>query len=98
MITALLPYHFAQVVKSINDLPHGSTQNAIPTVLTIVFGILGGVSVIMVIIGGINYIGSQGDPSATAKGKNTIIYALVGIAVALFGATIVKYVLTALFK
>ncbi len=84
----------------IDSLPHkgAAGQNDIQNVLSVTFAILGGVAVIMVIIGGINYAGSQGDPGGTTKAKNTIIYALVGVAIALFGVTIVQIVVPRIFS
>jgi len=83
----------AQTFKSLKDLPHqgDAGQADIKKILTIVFTVLGMVAVLMVIIGGINFTGSRGDPAATAKARNTIIYALVGLAVAIFAVTIVQF-------
>ena len=83
----------------ISKLPHRTAagQADITNVLSVVFAIVGGISVIMIIIGGINYAGSQGDPSATAKAKNTIIYAIVGVVVALLAVTIVQFTVGKVF-
>lgn len=62
---------------------------------TIVF-IVGAVSVIMIIIGGLRYVLSGGDSTGTAGAKNTIIYALVGLVVAIFAQVIVSFVLSKL--
>jgi len=84
-------HHTAQVIDA-SPLPQAKADsNAIKAVTQIVLAILGGISVIMVIIGGIKYAGSQGDPAGTAKAKNTIIYALVGVLVALLATTIVQF-------
>ena len=90
---------FAQTTIDITSLPHqkAAGQNDIKVILSIVFAILGGVAVIMVIIGGIKYAGSQGDPAGTAKAKNTIIYAMVGVVVAIFAVTIVQFTVGRLF-
>ncbi|MCA1807368.1 MAG: pilin [Actinobacteria bacterium] len=50
-------------------------------------------AVIMLIVGGIKYILSTGDPAKTTNARNTIIYALVGIVVAVFARVIVLFVL-----
>ena len=50
--------------------------------LVIVFGVLGAVSMLMIVLGGIRYIMSEGNPEAMSKAKNTIIYALIGLVVA----------------
>jgi multisubunit Na+/H+ antiporter MnhB subunit len=55
--------------------------------------LIGAVSVIMLIIGGIRYTISQGDSSAVTSAKNTILYAIIGIIVALLAYAIVNFVL-----
>jgi multisubunit Na+/H+ antiporter MnhB subunit len=56
--------------------------------------IIGAISVIMLIIGGIRYVVSGGDSSAVTSAKNTILYAIVGIIVALLAYALVNFVLT----
>src|SRR5580692_2393260 len=58
------------------------SNSTIPTVIGIVFGIIGIVSVIMVVIGGLRFITAQGDPSGVAKARQTIIYSVIGLAIA----------------
>jgi hypothetical protein len=55
--------------------------------------IIGAISVIMLIIGGIRYTVSGGDSAAVTSAKNTILYAIVGIIVALLAFAIVNFVL-----
>lgn len=71
-----------------------STLNKIMgSVVNILLTIVGMISVIMIIIGGIRYTTSNGDASQTAAAKNTILYALVGLVVAIMSFAIVKFVL-----
>jgi hypothetical protein len=58
--------------------------------------IVGAVSVLMLIIGGLRYVLSAGDANATAAAKNTIIYAIVGIVVAFMAFAAVSFVVTQL--
>lgn len=100
MVLMVLPevLHVVAQAVNINPLPHTNADaNTLKTALSIAFSILGAISVIMVTIGGIQYIGSQGDPAGTAKAKNTIIYALVGVLVAVFAVTIVQITVGRLF-
>lgn len=53
--------------------------------------IAGLVAVGFVIVGGINYITSQGSPENTKNAQNTIINALAGLVIALFAATVVAF-------
>ena len=58
--------------------------------------IIGALSVIMLIYGGIRYTISMGDAKNVEAAKNTIMYAIIGIVVALLAAAIVNFVLGAL--
>ncbi|NCU37967.1 hypothetical protein EOL96_02820 [Candidatus Saccharibacteria bacterium] len=55
--------------------------------------ILGGVSVIMIIIGGIKYTISSGDSATLTSAKNTIIYSIVGLIVAMSATAIITLVI-----
>lgn len=52
------------------------------------------VSVIMIIIGGFRYVISNGDSNGMQGAKNTILYAIIGLAVAAMAQLIVTFVLT----
>lgn len=56
--------------------------------------ILGLVSVIMIIIGGFKYTTTAGDAAAVKSAKNTIFYAVIGLAIALLSFAIVNFVLS----
>lgn len=64
----------------------------VTTLLNIIFSILGGVTLLFIVLGGFRYVISSGDPKNTAKAKNTILYALIGLAVTLSAAAIVNFV------
>lgn len=59
---------------------------------TIIF-VVGSVAVIMIVIGGLKYVLSAGDSSAVSSAKNTILYAVIGIAIAVSAYAIVNFVL-----
>jgi hypothetical protein len=63
------------------------------TITNVLLFIIGAISVIMLIIGGIRYVISGGDSSAVTAAKNTILYAVVGIIVALLAYALVNFVL-----
>ena len=55
--------------------------------------IVGAVAVIMIVIGGLRYVVSGGDASQVQAAKNTILYALVGIIVAILAYAAVNFVI-----
>lgn len=68
----------------------------ITRIAQLVVYLTGVISVIMVIIGGFRYVVSGGDSSGISGAKNTIMYALVGLVVAIFAQAIVTFVLSKL--
>ena len=73
----------------------GTDQGVFKTVANVLLFIIGAVAVIMLIIGGIRYTVSQGDSSAVQSAKNTILYAIIGIVVAVLAFAIVNFVIDA---
>lgn len=55
--------------------------------------VVGVVSVIMIIIGGLKYITSAGDSNNVTSAKNTILYAIIGLVVVALAQFIVQFVL-----
>jgi hypothetical protein len=70
-----------------------TVPDTIKAVNNILVFIVGAVSVVMIIIGGFRYALSAGDSSAASGAKNTIIYAVVGLVVAVSAWAIVNFVL-----
>lgn len=58
--------------------------------------LIGVISIIMIIIGGLRYVTSNGDPNSTNGARNTIIYALVGLVVAVSGQALIAFVINKL--
>ncbi len=65
-----------------------------PVVNTLLF-ILGAISVIMIIVAGVRYTTSGGDASSVTAAKNTLMYAIIGLIVAILAYAIVNFVLKA---
>lgn len=69
------------------DLP-----TIIQRVIQVLLFIVGVAAVIMLIVGAIRYTVSAGDQTAVANAKNTILYAVVGIIVAVLAYAAVNFV------
>jgi hypothetical protein len=67
----------------------------IKTVINTLLTILGTIAVIMIVIGGLRYVTSSGDASHVKAAKDTILYSVVGLVVAILAYSIVNFVLTA---
>lgn len=67
--------------------------DAVETVTNVLLFIIGAISVIMIILGGIRYVLSNGEAQQIAAAKNTILYAVIGLVVALLAYAIVGFVI-----
>lgn len=82
-----------------NDQPSdlfGGDNSIFRRVTNILLFLVGAISVIMLIIGGIRYVISGGDQNQVTSAKNTILYAIVGIVVAFLAYAAVNFVTQAL--
>lgn len=70
----------------------------ISTIIDVVLGVLGLVAVIVIILGGVQYTTSAGDPGRVKKAKDTILYGIIGLVVALLAFAIVNFVLSSMMK
>jgi hypothetical protein len=55
--------------------------------------IVGIIAVVMIIVGGLKFIASQGDPTQMNNAKNTLIFAAVGLVIVALAQVIVHFVL-----
>lgn len=74
----------------------GGDNSIFRRVTNILLFLVGAISVIMLIIGGIRYVISGGDQAQVTSAKNTILYAIVGIVVAFLAYAAVNFVTQAL--
>ncbi len=66
-----------------------ASSSELHTILQMFFGILAAIAVLFVVIGGFRYTISSGDPKSMQEAKDTILYAVIGLVVALFAESIV---------
>ena len=87
----------APEIKKANGCPEYATGNKLPSAITIILnsiiGVSGLIAVVFVVIGGINYMTSTGDPGKTKKAKDTILYACIGIIICALAFAIVNWVI-----
>lgn len=73
--------------------PIAGDDGILTTVVEILSWVAGVAAVIMVLLGGLKYITANGDSNAISSAKNTILYALIGIAVFAVSQAIVIFVI-----
>lgn len=70
-----------------------NTGTLVKNVISTLLFVLGVIAVIVIIVGGIRYALSGGDSSQTKQAKDTILYAVVGLVVAILAYSIVNFVI-----
>ncbi|MDO5480056.1 MAG: pilin [Candidatus Saccharibacteria bacterium] len=83
-------------VKKANGCYGNASTDLSTVIVNIVNGIVGAlglVAVIFIVVGGVNYMTSQGDPGKTKKAKDTILYASIGLIIAVLAFAIVNFVI-----
>lgn len=70
-----------------------SVVGTIQQVTDVLIFIIGAIAVVMVIIGGLRYVTSSGDQAALTSAKNTIVYSLVGVVIAIMAYAIVRFII-----
>jgi hypothetical protein len=71
-----------------------NAANMIQIVINILLFLVGTVSVIMIIVGGVRYTTSNGNASQVKEAKDTIIYSVIGLIVAMMAYAIVNFVVS----
>ena len=84
-------------VRNIGGSDAGTTtlEDNVKNTINVILYITGIAAVIMIVIGGMRYVLSGGDSSATKGAKDTILYAVVGLIVAIIAFAIVNFVVGA---
>ena len=80
----------------------GDKKNTLTTdvtsIINVVIGVLGLVCVVVMIIGGVNYMTSSGDTGKVKKAKDTILYGVIGLVVCALAFAIVNWVIGGILK
>jgi uncharacterized membrane protein YidH (DUF202 family) len=76
------------------DLPKGGASSAnLQNLLQIVIATLAAIAVLIIVIASLNFVTSSSDPQKVAKARSTIVYALVGLVIAISAEAIVTFAL-----
>jgi len=79
-----------QLPAALKDGP--TVEDLIRNAISILIWVAGIASVIVIVVGGIMLITSSGNPDSTRKAKNAILYAIIGLIIALLAFAIVQAV------
>lgn len=82
--------------------PVGDEQNSlvgsVTGILNAIIGVLGLVCVVVIIMGGVNYMTSSGDAGKVKKAKDTILYGCIGLIVCVLAFAVVNFVISTIIN
>ena len=76
----------------------GDVSSLVKKIIQILSVVAGIIAVIMIIVAGMKYITSGGDPNKVTAAKKALIYALIGLVIVALAQFMVKYVLSTAVK
>ncbi|MDB5163227.1 MAG: hypothetical protein JWO54_156 [Candidatus Saccharibacteria bacterium] len=82
--------------KDVPGTLFGGSDSIFTTIVNVLLFLIGAISVIMLIYGGIRYTTSGGNSANVTAAKNTIMYAIIGLIVAFLAFAVVNWVLSAI--
>lgn len=103
MTTALAPAVSAvdtktQITEGINAAGGSASSDDLPkfiqNIVNVLLFIAGAIAVVMIILGGIRYVTSNGAQDQVKAAKDTILYSVIGLIVALLAFAIVNFVVS----
>ena len=89
-----------EISEGVESVSQGNTsgtdlEDIIRIVINAILFLIGIVAVIMIIISGFRYIMAQGDTGQVTTAKNTLLYSIIGLVIAIAAFAIVNFVLDA---
>lgn len=74
----------------------GDAGGTLEKVLRLVTGVIGAISFLVIVVAGLKYVLSRGNPEEISKAKDTILYGLAGLLISMAALGIITYVMTRL--
>lgn len=97
-MTSVILNLFAAISKDAVNIPKAEINAAqFQGIFSLILAVAGAVAVIFIILGGVKYSISQGNPGDLEKAKDMIVYSLVGLGFVIMAFTIVQFVTANLF-
>lgn len=103
MGVAVLPAQNAAAINVFSQCTSNSTSAVckaqgdslgpmIRTVINILLYMLGAIAVVMIVIGGMRYTTSNGEAASIKSAKDTILYSVIGLVIAILSYSIVNFI------
>lgn len=81
----------SEKVEAIEHLPNQGGFDIVP-ILNVAYGVAGVLAVVYVIVAGIQYATSNGDPAKASKALRIIIFALVGLVIVVTATILTNFI------
>lgn len=88
----------SQAVSLENPLGATTAEDFIGTIIRSILGIVGALALLYFVLGGLQWMTSQGSPDKVKKGKETIVWATFGLGIIFLSYSIVNFVLKSLLS
>ena len=85
---------FAKTLPKKYENTGPSLDKSIVDIINAVIGVLGLACVVVMIIGGVQYMTSTGDAGKVEKGKKTILYGAIGLIICVLSFAIVNFTIS----
>lgn len=79
-----------------NPLNVATFPELVRSVITGILGVVGAVSLVMMVIGGITWMTSAGNPDRVRRGRDTLLWAILGLVVIFLSYAIISFIFTGL--
>lgn len=87
--------HINATGQCVGNSDQGNLASLVKTIINVLLYLIGIIAVIVIIIGAIRYVTSAGDSSKVKGAKDTILYAVIGLVIAIIAYAIVNFVVRA---
>ena len=84
--------------EKVGDITDQDLKGNVTSILNGVIAVLGLAAVIIIIVGGIQYMTSSGDAPKVKKAKDTILYGVIGLIICVLSFAIVNFVISNIIK
>ena len=93
LLSVVVPF---SALNTLSFAGENGLMTVVGNVLNAIYGIIAIVAVVMIVIAGIKYSTSQGDPGKVQSAKGTILYAIIGLVITISAFAITNFILSAL--
>ena len=81
------------VIKTVGPNDNNTLVDSVQGIINAIIAVLGIVAVLVIILGGVQYMTSSGDSAKVKKAKDTILYGVIGLIICVLAFAIVNFVI-----